>query len=130
MKKPAVVVVDADQENGQEFCIVLQGLNYDAVPLTSLEELDQHIRKNQDFTVILNLDSVSADQHFFRAVKKRHPRLYFLGISQLKYHPGLEEVVGSHLYACLVKPLDLEELDYWLKSIGENLSQSKEVSGG
>jgi hypothetical protein len=76
MKKPAVVVVDADQENGQEFCIVLQGLNYDAVPLTSLEELDQHIRKNQDFTVILNLDSVSADQHFFRAVKKRHPRLY------------------------------------------------------
>jgi DNA-binding NtrC family response regulator len=130
MKKPAVVVVDADQENGQEFCIVLQGLNYDAVPLTSLEELDQHIRKNQDFTVILNLDSVSADQHFFRAVKKRHPRLYFLGISQLKYHPGLEEVVGSHLYACLVRPLDLEELDYWLKSIGENLSQSKEVSGG
>ena len=130
MKKPAVLVVDADQGNGQEFCTVLKGLEYDAVLLSSLTELEKHIRRNQDFTVILNLDSVSADQHFFRAVKKKHPRLYFLGISRLKYHPGLEEVVGSHLYACLVRPLDVEELDYWLKSIGENLSQSKEVSGG
>ena len=130
MKKPAVLVVDADQGNGREFCTVLKGLNYDAVLLNSLKELEQHIRRNQDFTVVLNLDSVSADQHFFRAVKKRHPRLYFLGISRLKYHPGLEEVVGSHLYACLVRPLDVEELDYWLKSIGENLSQSKEVSEG
>jgi DNA-binding NtrC family response regulator len=129
MKKPVVVVVDAEQGKGQQFCTLLQGLNYAAVPLDSLGELEKYIRRNQDLAVILNLDTVAVDQHFFRAVKKRHPRLHFLGISSLKYHPGLEEVVGRHLYACLVQPLDVEELEFWLKSISENLLHAREVTG-
>jgi hypothetical protein len=51
-----------------------------------------------------------------------------LGISSLAYHPGREEVIGS-LYACLVKPLDTEELGYWLKTIAENLSETEPSTG-
>jgi hypothetical protein len=50
-----------------------------------------------------------------------------LGVSKLSYHPGLEEVIGSHLFACLVKPIDVEELSFWLKSISENLSSPAKV---
>jgi hypothetical protein len=37
----------------------------------------------------------------------------------------LEEVIGSHLYACLMKPVDTEELSFWLKSISENLAEGE-----
>jgi hypothetical protein len=33
----------------------------------------------------------------------------------------LEELIGSHLYAWLVKQLDEEELLFWLKNFAKNL---------
>ena len=72
--------------------------------------------------MILDLDTVPVNNHFLRGLRKLHPQIDILGISELSYHPGLEEVIGSHLLACLVKPLDVEELCFWLKSIGEHLA--------
>ena len=72
--------------------------------------------------VILDLDTVPVNNQFLRGLRKIHPQIDILGISELSYHPGLEEVIGSHLLACLVKPLDVEELCFWLKSIGEHLA--------
>jgi hypothetical protein len=42
--------------------------------------------------------------------------------------PGLEEVIGSHLLAGLVKPLDIAELCFILKTISENLSSPAMVT--
>lgn len=39
-------------------------------------------------------------------------QINILGISELAYHPGWEEVIGSHLLACLVKPLDVDEFGF------------------
>ncbi|MBI4644048.1 MAG: hypothetical protein HY743_10095, partial [Deltaproteobacteria bacterium] len=49
---------------------------------------------------------------------------------ELPYHPGLEEVIGSHLLACLVEPLDVEELCFWLKSISEHLANPEGEAEG
>jgi DNA-binding NtrC family response regulator len=70
--------------------------------------------------VILDMDSVAADNRFFRELKRQAPGLYVLVLSSRSYHPGLEEAMGSHIYACLAKPLDPEEFRYWMKSIAEN----------
>jgi hypothetical protein len=78
--------------------------------------------------VILDLDTVPVTSQFLRGLRKIHPQLHMLGVSKLSYHPGLEEVIGSHLFACLVKPLDVEELSFWLKSITENLSSPAKVT--
>jgi len=72
--------------------------------------------------VLLDTDTVPVDNAFFRVLKKRYPHIHILLVSRLSYHPGLEEAMASHIYACLAKPLDPEELLYWLKSIAENLS--------
>jgi len=78
--------------------------------------------------VILDLDSTAVQSQAIRALKKRHPHLHILGVSKLLLHPGLEELIGTHLYACLVKPLDEEELLFWLKSIAEN-QEHRAVAG-
>jgi DNA-binding NtrC family response regulator len=122
MKKPGVLVVAGDKGPGSEVCSLLQKLDYTATHISSLKNLEQELKKDSEVAVILDLDTVPVNNQFFRGLRKMHPQLHLLGISELSYHPGLEEVIGSHLLACLVRPLDVEELCFWLKSIGEHLA--------
>ena len=122
MKKPGVLVVAGDRGPGHEVCSLLQELDYAATLIRSLKDLEQELKKDPEVAVILDLDTVPVNNQFLRGLRKMHPQLDILGISELSYHPGLEEVIGSHLLACLVKPLDVEELCFWLKSIGEHLA--------
>jgi DNA-binding NtrC family response regulator len=122
MKKPGVLVVAGDSGPGHEVCSLLQELDYTATLISSLKDLDPELKKNPEVAVILDLDTVPVNNQFLRGLRKMHPQLHILGISELSYHPGLEEVIGSHLLACLVNPLDVEELCFWLKSISEHLA--------
>lgn len=125
MEKPGVVVINADQKQSQEICALLHRLNYPVTSLESLGDLEEHLQGNPFGVVILDLDTVPADNQFFRTFKRKNKDIHILGISSLPFHPGLEEAMGSHIYACLGKPLDPEELGYWLKSISENQPDSR-----
>ena len=122
MNKPGVLVVAGDRGPGQEVCSLLQELDYPATLIPSLKDLEQELKRDSKIAVILDLDTVPVNTQFLRGLRKMHPQLDILGISELSYHPGLEEVIGSHLLACLVRPLDVEELCFWLKSISEHLA--------
>ncbi len=128
MRKPLVLMVTGDRQDGKQLCGLLGARRYAARLLTSLEDLQVTLQEASDVAVILDLDTIAADKQFFRTLRRSHPRLHILGISSLAYHPGREDVIGS-LYACLVKPLDTEELGYWLKTIAENLSETESPTG-
>ncbi len=127
MKSPKVAVVNADPNQCREICSLLEQLNYPATALHSLEDLHTHLGKDSVTVVIVDLDNISVNNTFFRALKNRYPSIYLLAVSSLSYHPGLEEAMGSYLYACLAKPLDPEELHYCLKSIAANFPGSSEA---
>jgi DNA-binding NtrC family response regulator len=127
-EKLKVVVIDGDGQHAQPLCDLLQDLNYSVSLIHSLKDLEQELHKDPEVAVILDLDTVPVNNQFFRGLRKIHPRLQMLGVSKLSYHPGLEEVIGSHLFACLVKPLDVEELSFMLKSISETLSSPAKVT--
>ena len=130
MKKPGVLVVAGDREPGHEVCSLLKELDYATTLILSLKDLEQEPQEDPEVAVILDLDTVPVNNQFLRGLGKMHPQLHLLGISELSYHPGLEEIIGSHLLACLVKPLDVEELCFWLKSISEHLSNPETEGGG
>jgi DNA-binding NtrC family response regulator len=126
MKKPGVLVVNADRQESLAVVSLLSGLTYQATSLQGLDDLESHLQANPTRVVLLDLDTMRPNNQFFRLFKKRHPGVLILGASSHSYHPGLEEALGSHIYACLAKPLDPEELLYWLKSIPEDSSKSQE----
>jgi len=130
MKNPGVLVVAGDRGPGSDVCSLLQELDYTATLIGSLNDLEQELKKDSDVAVILDLDTVPVNNQFLRGLRKIHQQLHLLGISARSYHPGLEEVIGSHLLACLVKPLDVEELCFWLKSISEHLANPVREAGG
>ena len=67
----------------------------------------------------VDLDTLPVDNNFFRSLKKQNPDLYIMCLSSRTHHPALQEAMGSHIYASLAKPLNVEELFYWLKIIAE-----------
>ncbi|MDP3183446.1 MAG: hypothetical protein Q8M54_11605 [Desulfobaccales bacterium] len=127
MKRLTLVVIDADKTQCQDVCAWLKQFNYPAAPLYSLDDLKEYLRRDPIKVVLVDLDTVAVDNNFFRALKKQHPEICVLVFSSLPYHPGLEEAMGSYIYACLAKPLDTEELVYWLKSLSENQPNLQEV---
>ena len=70
-------------------------------------------------TELIDLDTLPVDNTFFRSLKKQYPNLHIFCLSSHTHHPGLEEAMGSHICASLAKPLNSEELFYWLKAVAE-----------
>lgn len=112
-------VVDADERYCQELCALLKQAGIPVASLHSLEGLYDHLSREQVEVLIVDLDTLPVDNNFFKTLKKQNPKLYILCLSSLTYHPGLKEAMGSHIYASLAKPLNSEELLYWLKAISE-----------
>lgn len=114
-----VAVIDADVQNCRKLCALLEQANIPVAPFSSLADLPEHLKREQAGVLIVDLDTLPVDNNFFRHLKKENPDLYILCLSSRTYHPGLQEAMGSHIYASLAKPLNSEELLYWLKAIAE-----------
>ncbi len=119
MKKLRVAVVNADVPYCREICALVEQANASASAVYSLEDLPERLQKEPVRIVILDLDTVQVDNTFFRRLKKLNPDVQILCLSSRSHHPGLEEAMGSYIYASLAKPLNVEELFFWLKSIEE-----------
>lgn len=121
----AVIVVHAGPKEGGELCAILDRHEYRAIELRSLDELAMKVRCSPCHAVILDLDSLPVDNRFIRNLCKNNPDLCVIGTSSRTFHPELEESMRTHISACLSKPVDEDELIYWLKSICEGGPRSR-----
>jgi DNA-binding NtrC family response regulator len=112
-----VLVVDANPDERRELCRILERNHYFAAPMADTPELTNHLKENRCDAILLDLDSLPVENRFIRNLSRENPELRVIGISSRTFHPELEEAMRAHIYACLSKPVDEDELVYWLKSI-------------
>jgi DNA-binding NtrC family response regulator len=120
-----IAVLDAYEEECREMCELLEQQHYKAIPLHSLAELEVCLEINDCMSVLMDIDSVSIDNRTIRELTIRHPEAYFLCTSKDRFHPDLKDAICYHIYACLNKPVDPDELFYWLRSIDEDDADPK-----
>lgn len=70
--------------------------------------------------LVLDLDTIPSENRFFRNLKRQCPAMSIIGLSSRSFHPELKEAMRKYIYACLCKPVDPDELVYWIHSIVEN----------
>ncbi len=112
-----VVVLDTNKERCLGLCSMLDERGFRVTPMYSLTNLVKGIEENAYRLLILDLDTVQVDKNLFRKLKRTKPSMYIVGISNRSFHPELEEAMSNHIYACLTKPVDEEELVFWVKSL-------------
>ena len=119
MDRLKVAVVDADKQNCRAICALLEQANIPVASMYTLKVLADHLKREPVAVLIIDLDTLPVDNTFFRSLKKQYPNLHIFCLSSRTHHPGLEEAMGAHICASLAKPLNSEELFYWLKAISE-----------
>lgn len=119
-----ILVVEPDQEKRDELCAMLQRYHYYSDGLHSLEDLQEKLQEAVCQLVILDLDTLPVDNRFFRNIRRQYPTMWILGLSSRPFHPELKEAMSQHIYSCLSKPVDEEELVFWIKSLFQNQGSS------
>ena len=120
MKK--IVILGADQNSIEELSNILKSKNYPFTVTNALSSLEQYFESDQYVAVVLDIDSVPVDNRSIRNLALKYPGVCFLCTSKDRFHPELKDAICYHIYACLNKPVDPDELLYWIKSIYEEES--------
>ncbi|MEJ5357848.1 MAG: hypothetical protein WHT06_04175 [Desulfobacterales bacterium] len=74
-------------------------------------------RERLPAALILDIDDLAVTNRVLREIAAAFPGLPVLGLSSRRFHPDLAESIRDCIYACLHRPLDPDEVRYWLKSI-------------
>ncbi len=115
-----VVVLDSDKKECLELCSMIEEQSYTAAPIHSFPKMEDCIQKEECEVALMDIDSVPLDNRTIRKLTIKYPGVHFLCMSRDRHHPDLQEALCYHIYACIYKPVDPDELFYWLKSIHEN----------
>ena len=113
----SIVVVAAEPEQYRTISAILEPNHYRTAILDSLCDLSKNIREGSYHAVILDLDSLPIDNRSIRELRKQNPEVPIIGLSSRTFHPELQEAMSLYISACLAKPLNPDELIYWVKSI-------------
>jgi len=120
-----ILVLAADKASCQELVELLAGRQYLATSIQILSDLEGHLENGSYLAVILDIDSVPVDNRVIRTLTIKYPAIHFLCISKDRFHPELKDAICYHIYACLTKPVDPDEIFYLLRSIYEDDADSK-----
>jgi len=112
-------VVESDGDLSRALCAALARHQFQAIPLNSLADFEADQQTSPFHVLILDLDGLPVSSRSLRDLKRQNPKLHVIGISSRTFHPELQEAMRNDISACLGKPIDMDELLYWLKSICE-----------
>ena len=116
----AVVVLDTDKGDYQDLCALIEKSDCRAYVEHSLPAMEALLLKSECSVVLMDIDSVPMDNRTIREMTIKYPGVYFLCLSSERFHPELKEALCYHIYACINKPVDPDEIHFWLRTIFEN----------
>ena len=123
-----IIVLDADRKQGHQLCNLLETRQFRTHPIDSISSLKACLNKGDCLSVLIDIDTISVDNRTVRDFTTRFPGVYFFCLSERPFHPELHDAICYHIYACISKPVDPDELFYWLHSIEESETKSSKPS--
>jgi DNA-binding NtrC family response regulator len=115
-----VLFVSTDGQEVERMQAMLADAGYRGETLADVAHLPDRLSRGAPLAVILDLDSLTLDNPTMRRLSQRFPDVCYFCSSRASYHPELQEAIRLHFFACLPRPLDPEELAYWLRCAGEH----------
>jgi two-component system response regulator GlrR len=120
ISKKAVLLMNASPEEIAGIALLLEQANLITQSVATPSELKTKIKDASFIAVIMDLDSVGIDNRTVKELASAIPSIPFLCLSKERFHPELKDSIRDHIYACLTKPIDPDELNYWLKCIRDD----------
>ena len=116
----SILVLNTDKREFEESSALLASRSYAGQQAGSACDLKAKLQTSSFMAVLMDIDSTPVDNRTIRDLASEFLRVPFLCMSKDSFHPDLQDAITRHIYACLNKPIDSEELFYWLKCIQED----------
>ena len=123
-----ICILSTDVKQIEQLRSILYEEQFEARVFQDLEALLKCLSHTGCLAVILDVDSVHVTNRMIRQIKNRFSEVSIFCTSQDRLHPDLKDALSQHIYACLGKPLDPDELHFWLKCIRDNELVSRSLS--
>jgi len=117
---PKVLVVNAIKKEADGIADILLPAGYTPRIIDNIEGVGPALGAGDCMAVLLDLDSLEVTNRIVRQMTLKFPHVCFLGTSWKPFHPELQDAICYHIYACIQKPVDPDELLYWLKCIHQD----------
>ncbi len=112
-----VILISKENEETEKIRHLLSENKYATLRIENVSQIEKTISTIPCNCIIFDLDSIEIDNRAIRELTIRYPSIYFLCMSKDRFHPELKDAICYHIYACLTKPFDNDELIYWLRCI-------------
>jgi DNA-binding NtrC family response regulator len=116
----SILVLDANKKQCRELCEMLEKGQFKVTPLFSTHNLEKSIEDTGSQAIFWDIDTVSVDNRTIRDLTIKFPGVYFFCLSSRPFHPELQDAICYHIFACINRPINTDEVFYWLKSIQED----------
>jgi DNA-binding NtrC family response regulator len=116
-----IYMLEADDLVSSDLRNVVEAKGYRTESFKTLPKLSDGLASGSCMVVMLDLDSVPLDNRTIRNLALSFPSVAFFGLSRDRFHPELRDAICYHLFACLTKPIDPDELIFFLKCIRHKL---------
>ena len=110
-------MITNDSSFGKSLMGQLPKALYRTHTLTSLTAMTENLPAASTCIAAMDIDTIEPDIQRIRALKKKYLNLVLLAFSGRKFHPEHQEVLSNHFFACLTKPVDVDEMLYLIKDI-------------
>jgi DNA-binding NtrC family response regulator len=115
--KKKIIVLDTNEAQCSELCALIEQKNYPVAPIHSAEMLERYLETENCLGVFIDVDTVPLTNRDIRQIALKFTGTYLFCVSKYQFHPELKEAICYHVYACLNRPIDPDELFYWIRSI-------------
>jgi DNA-binding NtrC family response regulator len=125
---PEVFVVGTDDAENEALASILSKGRLGHRVFPTLNDLEAGLKDSTCRAVILDVDSVAVSNRSIRTLKENFPGVSLFCSSGRRHHPELQDALAHHIIACLSKPVDPDELQFWLKAIDDKARDARSPS--
>jgi DNA-binding NtrC family response regulator len=115
-----ILIVGGEKQECQNIVKLINQKKYSGIVLKSISALEKALSKEKCMAILIDIDTVPVENRELRELTLKYPESSFLCMSHDKYHPELKEAICYHIYACINKPVNYDELFFLLRSIRDD----------
>ena len=115
-----IVIVGKSDDGYKSLIQLLMEEEYKGITIKSIKKLEAYLSWEECMAVLIDIDTVPVENRKVRELTVQYSHTRFLCMSDKNYHPKLKETICYHVYACINKSIDPDELFYLLRSIRDD----------
>jgi DNA-binding NtrC family response regulator len=127
--KQNILIANSDREESARLAEMIRPEGCWIHLCHSIVDMMQVLTDSTFMAVIMDIDSLDIDNHSIRSLTLAYPDVCLLCTSSERFHPELEEALCYHIFACITKPVNPDEMIYWIRCIKQNQTGSRGPPG-